>query len=42
MKFSFKDFSSKYDQIHTFTEKIINGKLNFCVQSRSFLQEPPC
>ena len=35
MKFSIKDFFSKYDQIHrklriwSFTEEILNGKLHF-------------
>ena len=29
MMFSIKDFFSKCDQIHTFTEEILNGKLHF-------------
>ena len=29
MKFSIKDFSSKFDQIHSFTGEILNGKLHF-------------
>ena len=29
MKFSIKDFFSKCDQIRTFTEEILNGKLHF-------------
>ena len=31
MKFSIKDFFSKYDQICTFTEEILNEKFHFCV-----------
>ena len=44
MKFSFKDFSSKCDQIHrkqdlvTFTEEILNGKLHFCAVLQSNLK----
>ena len=34
LKFSFKDFFSKCDQIRSFTEEILNGKLHFLCRWR--------
>ena len=44
MKFSIKDFFSKYDQIRrvTFTEEILNGKLHFLCSVLSSMKQILC